>query len=81
MLDFMKTSLNIEESLYKAARGEALRTGRPMSEIISRWAAAGRKALLKEVKGGKRTLNSVDLGGPSQIDLSSRRDWYDSLEE
>jgi len=77
----MKTSLNIEESLYKAAREEALRTGRPLSEVISRWAAAGRKALLREVKKKKRVLKSVNLGGPSQIDLSSRRDWYDSLEE
>ena len=76
----MKTSLTIENSLFKAAQKESEKTGKTLSETISYWARVGRENLFKKKKKQAIKFKSVDLGGPASIDLNSRRDWIDSLE-
>lgn len=76
----MKTSLNIDDRLFKAARREAQKSGKNLSETITAWARIGQQALKRRGRGGRK-LRTVNLGGPSSIDLSSRRDWMDSLDE
>jgi len=76
----MKTSLIIEDSLFKAAKREAEKMGKTISETISLWARVGRETLLKRKKI-QTSLKTVNLGGPAKIDLSSRRDWMDELEK
>lgn len=75
----MKTSLVIEDSLFKAARKEAQKQKKTLSEIISFWARIGRQMLSKH-KTKANELKAVDLGGPSSVDINSRRDWLDTLE-
>mgnify|MGYP001766763521 CR=1 FL=1 len=79
----MKTSLNIDDILFKEAGEEARREGKTIGETISGWARAGRRALLEKRRAAKRRKapRAVDLGGPAMIDLGSRRDWMDSLED
>lgn len=74
----MKTSLTIEESLYRAARKEALRSGRSLSEIITSWAKEGLRSIQEKGKQKKPELKSVDLGDLN-VDISSRRDWLDII--
>jgi len=75
----MKTSLNIEDSLFKEAQKEAQKNRKTLSETISYWARIGRDTLRKSKKEGQRRLKSVDLGGAARVDLNSRRDWMDKL--
>lgn len=75
----MKTSLNIEDSLARAAQREARRTGRTLSETITAWARAGRAALAGR-RRDPRDVKPVDLGGPAAVGLNSRRDWMDVLD-
>jgi hypothetical protein len=75
----MKTSLIIEDSLFKAAKEEADRLGKTVSEMISLWARAGREIMRKPPRRSSK-LKTVDLGGPSRIDLSSRKEWMEELE-
>lgn len=77
----MKTSLNIEDSLFQAARKEAQKAGKTLSEMISAWARIGRETLARQKKVRARSIKAIDLGGPAAIDLNSRRDWMDALEE
>lgn len=78
----MKTSLNIQDSLFKAAQEEAKKNKSTISELISTWARIGREALMKQKeKRTVRQLMSRDLGGKAFIDLSSRRDWMDALDQ
>ncbi|MBK5290435.1 MAG: hypothetical protein JJE04_01910 [Acidobacteriia bacterium] len=76
----MKTSLVIDDSLFRAAKAEAERTGKTISETISAWASAGRRSLKEEKRKKKRVLPVLDLGQP-RIDLTSRRDWLDLLDD
>ena len=76
----MKTSLVIEDSLFKAAREESLKGSKTISETISYWARIGREALKKSKMNPARSLKTVDLGGAALVDLNSRRDWMDVLD-
>lgn len=76
----MKTSLNLNDDVFEAAKREALRTGRTISEIVSEWARTGRDALKNKARRGKK-FQPVDLGGAAQIDLSSRRNWMEALDD
>lgn len=76
----MKTSLIIEDSLYRAAKTEAERTGKTISQTISFWASAGRLALKGEKRKKKRVIPVLNLGEP-RLDLTSRRDWLDLLDD
>jgi hypothetical protein len=53
-----------------------------MSELISYWARLGWENLQKKKQApkSKKTFKPLDLGGPCNIDLSSRRDWLDQLD-
>lgn len=76
----MKTSLVIEDNLFQAAQKEAQKKKKTLSEIISFWARVGRQFLAKQKKSKMKTIKAVDLGGPSLLDINSRRDWMDTLE-
>lgn len=75
----MKTSLNLDDYLFKAAKKEMQKTGKTLSETISLWARLGLEHLLKQKPQSGKKLKTVDLGGPAMLDLSSRRDWRDLL--
>lgn len=76
----MKTSLVIDDRVFEAAKKEADKSGRTISEIISNWAQMGREAWKQSQKNHKkREFKAKDLGAP-QIDLSSRKDWMEELE-
>lgn len=78
----MKTSLNIEDSLFRDAQKEALKERKTISEIISLWAREGKKILQvqKKSRTGRRKLEAINLGDPARVDLTSRRDWMDTLD-
>lgn len=76
----MKTSLNIDDAVFKAAQRETLKNKRTLSEIISEWARLGRYAVLKR-KNKPSKIKTVNLGGPARFDLNSRRNWMDFLDE
>jgi hypothetical protein len=75
----MKTSLNIEDSLFEAAKKEAERTGKTLSETISTWAREGRRLVARQQRE-RRPTPPVDLGGSATVDINSRRDWMDALD-
>ena len=74
----MKTSLMIDDHVFQEAEKEARKNGKTLSETISDWARIGRN-YLKKAKCKRRTFRGVNLGGPAQIDLTSREDWLDRL--
>ena len=76
----MKTSLIIEDSVYDRAKQLALKTGKNISEVISMWARIGMEASANKKSSKNRTLQTVDLGDTINLDLSSRRDWMDTLD-
>lgn len=76
----MKTSLVLDDRLFRAARQEAQRNGKTLSETISHWARVGWEALRRERTTRRTTFHAVDLGGAAAIDLHSRRDWMDTLD-
>ena len=79
----MKTSLSIEDRLFKLAQQEAQKTRSTLSSVLSHWARVGLETINKKQKEQKQQspkFKPVDLGGPAQIDLRSRRDWMDSLD-
>ena len=75
----MKTSLNLDNYIFKAAQKEAQKTGKTLSETISLWARTGFEHIRQQKTRSHKTPQAVDLGGPASIDLSSRRDWRDLL--
>ena len=77
----MKTSLNIDDNLYREAKAEALRSGRSVSDVITAWAREGRIAVSHRAKQKPVKFSPADLGGPPKLDLSSRRDWLDTLDD
>lgn len=76
----MKTSLNIEDEIFNAARLESIKTGKTLSDVICLWARAGRKFFLTRKKK-RKDFCPVDLGDEAQIDLSSRKDWMEALDD
>ncbi|MBI1882595.1 MAG: hypothetical protein HYS08_00075 [Chlamydiae bacterium] len=76
----MKTSLIIEDHLFRAAQREAQRQGKTLSETISFWARVGWESLKHQKKSPTRDVKPVDLGGPSRVNLKSSRDWIDFLD-
>lgn len=79
----MKTSLIIDDPLFNAAQKEALKNKTTVSQTLSFWAKVGREVLAQKKwkPASKRILKTVDLGGPALIDLSSRKDWRDILDQ
>jgi len=75
----MKTSLNLDDSLYEDAKKTAQRTGRTISATISEWARIGRK-LERQRARRKPTLAPVDLGRPL-MNIDSRDALMDALDE
>ncbi len=76
----MKTSLVIDDRVFEEAKKEADKSGRTISEVISKWAQLGRESWKQSQKSQKtRVFKAKDLGTP-QVDLSSRKDWMEELE-
>ena len=77
----MKTSLVIDDRVFEEAKKESGKSGRTISEVISKWAQIGRDVLKQSQKDQKsrREFKPRDLGQP-QIDLSNRKDWMEELE-
>ncbi len=77
----MKTSLTLDARLVQAARKEAEKSGKTLSETITLWARLGWELLQKQQRTPRtHQLKTVDLGGPAMIDLHCRRDWLDTLD-
>lgn len=76
----MKTSLNLDDELFTAAKKESLRSKRNLSEVISYWARLGRECDSAKKDANRPKFSPVDLGGTAQIDLANRRDWLDVLD-
>lgn len=77
----MKTSLNIDDFVFKTARKEAIKNRRSVSEVISLWARLGLESLKKTAKLKPSVFKPADLGGASRLNLTNRRDWMDALDE
>lgn len=76
----MKTSLVIDDRVFEDAKREADKSGKTISEVISKWAQVGRDAFKQAHKNQlPKEFKAKDLGVP-QIDLSSRKDWMEELE-
>ena len=76
----MKTSLVIDDRIFDEAKKEADKTGRTISEVISKWAQVGRDFLRDSNKNQKiKQFKPKDLGSP-KIDLSNRKNWMEELE-
>ena len=76
----MKTSLVIDDRVFEEAKKEADKSGRTISEVISKWAQLGRETWKQNQKTQKvKEFKAKDLGIP-QVDLSSRKDWMEELE-
>ena len=76
----MKTSLIIDDKIFQEAKKEAAQSGRSISEVISHWARAGRDEWMERKRSKKKDFKPVDLGS-LQLDLSSRRNWMEELED
>ncbi len=77
----MKTSLNIDDFVFKTARKEALKNNQSVSDVISLWARLGLQSLKQSSKSKTLNFKPADLGGASKLDLTNRRDWMDALDE
>ena len=78
----MKTSLIIEDKVFKDAKKESAQSGQSVSMIISQWAALGRTAWKKR-KQQKKALSPfkpVNLG-KQKLNLSSRDIWLDTIDD
>jgi len=76
----LKTSLIIDDRVFEEAKKEADRSGKTISEVISKWAQLGRDAFKQANKNQRpKEFKARDLGAP-QLDLSSRKDWMEELE-
>ncbi len=76
----MKTSLVLDDRVFEEAKKESLKTGRSVSEIISEWAAIGRDQWKKLKSKKMKSFKPLDLG-EQKIDLSSRKEWMEDLED
>lgn len=76
----MKTSLIIDDRIFEDAKKEADKTGRTISDVISKWAQVGRDFWKKEQKSKRpKQFKPRSLGKP-MIDLSNRKNWMEELE-
>lgn len=75
----MKTSLIIDDRVYEDAKKESASTGRSLSEVISQWTALGRD-LWKKQKGKTSSFKPANMGR-QKIDLSSRKEWMETLDD
>lgn len=77
----MKTSLVLDDRVFEEAKKEAARSGRTISEVISKWAQLGRDVWRQNQKDQKsrKEFKPCDLG-QLQIDLSNRKNWMEELE-
>ena len=77
----MKTSLIIEDSVFKDAKKESAKSDQSISMIINEWAALGRAAWKKHKKQKKTpAFKPVNLG-KQKMDLSSRDVWMDTIDD
>jgi hypothetical protein len=75
----MKTSLIIDDRVYEEAKKEAAATGKTLSEIVSLWSALGRDVWKKQQR---KTSHFKPISmGEQKIDLSSRKEWMEDLED
>ncbi|HEY8269586.1 MAG TPA: hypothetical protein VIG33_01755 [Pseudobdellovibrionaceae bacterium] len=76
----MKTSLILDDKVFEEAKKEAQKSGRSISEIVSQWAVLGRD-LWRQKKGQKvKSFKPLDLGA-ERIDLTTRKEWMEDLED
>jgi hypothetical protein len=80
MEEFMKTSLVLDDRVFEEAKREAHKTGRSISEIISQWAALGREVWRDKKNKSVKKFKALNLG-PEKIDLTSRKDWMEELDD
>ena len=78
----MKTSLIIEDGVFKDAKKESAKSGQSISMIISQWAVLGRAAWKKHKKQKKKIppFKPVNLG-KQKLDLSSRDVWMEIIDD
>lgn len=77
----MKTSLNIDDLIFYAAKKEALKNRTTLSATINAWARIGFKTLRHRKSAKKKAPpKPVNLGGPAKINLNSRAVWMDQLD-
>lgn len=76
----MKTSLIIDDKIFEDAKKESEKTGKTISEVISKWAQVGREFWKKEQKSKQvKEFKARSLGKP-MIDLTNRKNWMEELE-
>ena len=75
-----KTSLIIDDNLFKAAAKEAEASDTSISQVISRWAVIGRNAERVSATRARVIYRPRDLGAPL-LTLRSRNEWMDALDE
>lgn len=76
----MKTSLVLEDSLFREAQKEAHRARKTLSEVISEWARLGKDLVRGKKRAKPLKVRALDLGGPATIDINSRREWMDLID-
>lgn len=77
----MKTSLIIDDAIFKEAKREAELSGKTISEVISSWAQIGRAAWKESKKEAKPSSFTPKHLGTPKIDLSNRKNWLEELED
>jgi len=77
----MKTSLTLEDKVFKAAKKESVQSGKSISKIINQWAILGQSVWRKNLNKKKisPSFKPMDLG-QQKLDLSSRKKWIAFLE-
>lgn len=76
----MKTSLILDDRVFEDAKKEAEKTGKTISEVVSRWAQVGREFWKKEQKNKRpKEFKARSLGAPL-VDLTNRKNWMEELE-
>lgn len=75
----MKTSLILDDRVFEEAKKEAARTGHSVSEVVSQWAALGREVWRSRRGQQATSFKPLDLGA-EQVDLMSRKDWMEELD-
>lgn len=79
----MKTSLIINDHLFREAQKVSLKEKRTVSDTINEWARAGYDLIRKKkraLRSHARRIPALNLGGPAQVDFNSRRQWMDELD-
>jgi hypothetical protein len=76
----VKTSLNLDDSVYEDARKASKKSGRSLSETISEWARLGRNLERARTRDRNPRLFPVDLGEPL-IDFDQRSAVTDALDD